>query len=230
MKGGGKHATLPDGDRRAVGVAGQHLGHRADVGDEGRADEDAVERIVAQGRDVEIRLEGVELPPVAVAAHLDVDEGKDRLVAIRDAVGKQDHAGTGPEQRRPGACQRQDRITESVDVDQLAHGRRLAPRQDQRVEVDEIARQADLDRLGADVANRGQVLADVTLQREHADARSAWLSGHAGARYQPRTARRSSTGSSPTEVPRIGSPSPALTSARISGLSYWVTALTMALA
>ena len=180
MEGRGQHATLPHRDRRTVGVAGQHLGHRADVGDERRADEDAVQRLLAQGRDVEIGLEGVELTAIAVAAHLDVDEREDRLVAIGDAVGKQDHAGAGPEQRRPGAGQREDRITEAVDVDQLAHGRRLAPGQDQRVEVDEIARQADLDRFGADVADGGQVLADVTLQGEHADARSPWLSGHAG--------------------------------------------------
>ncbi len=46
--------------------------------------------------------------------------------------------------------------------------------------------------------------------------------------YQPLTASRSSAGMSLSSRPCMGSPSPALTSARMSGLSKWVVALTIA--
>ena len=135
-------------------------------------------------------------------------------------LGEQDHAGAGAEHRRAAARQRRDRLAQAVGVDQLAHGGRLAAGQDQRVEVDEVARQAHLDRLGADVADGGDVLADGALQGEDADAGPAGSRvGHRWRATSRATASRSSGGISPSDWPRIGSPSPALTSARISGLS-----------
>ena len=75
---------------------------RADVGDERRADEDAVERLARRGpatsRSASKR---VELAAVAVAAHLDVEQAEDRLVAVGDAVGEQDHAGAGARAAAP---------------------------------------------------------------------------------------------------------------------------------
>ena len=205
------------GDRVAVRVARQHLGPRPDLGHQRRADEDAVERLAAELRDVEIGLEAVELAAVAVAPNLEVEDAEVRGLAIGQAIGEQDHAGAGAEQWRAGRAERDDRLAEPVGIDQAAHRRRLAAGQDERVEVDEVARQAHLDRLGADVADRGHVLAHGALQGEHADPGHA-MGTHRSA-YQPRMASRSSGGISPNEVPRIGSPRPVLTSARISGLS-----------
>ena len=46
--------------------------------------------------DLEIGLEAVELAAVAVAADLDVEQAEDRIAAIGDAVGEQDHPAQVP--------------------------------------------------------------------------------------------------------------------------------------
>ena len=140
------------------------------------------------------------------------------VLAVGQAIGEQDHPGARAEHRRPGPRQRGDRLAEAVRVEEAAHRRRLAPGQDQRVEIDEVTREAHLDGLGADLANGGDVLAHRALDGEHPDPDRS-LRVHADRPYQPRMASRSSGGISPSEVPRIGSPRPALTSARISALS-----------
>ena len=73
----------------------------ADAGDLGRPDEDAVERglIRAEIGHDQIGFERIELTPVAVALHGDVDRPERTLVgaAIAHLGGEQDHAGAGAE-------------------------------------------------------------------------------------------------------------------------------------
>ena len=61
--------------RRALVLAAgrEHLDAVADARDDGRTDEDRVIRLSAEGRDVDVRFEAVDLAAVGVAVHLDVD-------------------------------------------------------------------------------------------------------------------------------------------------------------
>ena len=84
-----------------------------------------------------------------------------------------DHPGARAEDRRARAGQVQDRLGEPPAADEAAHRRALAAGQDQPVDVDEILRQAHLHALDADRGERGHVLAEGALQRQHADPHRA---------------------------------------------------------
>ena len=72
---------------------------RAHALDDGRADEDAVDRPIAQDGHGDVRLEAVQLPAEGVALDGDVEQRKDRLVAVDDLAREQDHAGARAEDR-----------------------------------------------------------------------------------------------------------------------------------
>ena len=57
VEGSGQHAPLAHGDRPAVLIARQDLDPLAHVDHDRRADEDAMQRLIAQGRHVQIGLE-----------------------------------------------------------------------------------------------------------------------------------------------------------------------------
>ena len=79
---------------------GQHLDVVVDGLDPRRPDEDRSHR-VGQPVDVEVLLEGVDLAAEGVAPHGDVQAADGLLPgrAVLDAVGQQDHPGTGAEHR-----------------------------------------------------------------------------------------------------------------------------------
>ena len=122
----------------------------------------------------------VELAPVGVALDRDVRAAEGRLVAVGEPIGQQDHAGAGAEHRRaaaapwPGSARagRSGRSAGAWSVDSPP-GRISASRPSRS------RGQADLHRLGANVAHGLGVLAHVALQRQDAD--SAWR------RRQPRS-------------------------------------------
>ena len=126
---------------------------------------------------------GRKCPP-----NLEGTEWEDRLVAVRDVPGEQDHAGAGTEDRRPRRGQVGDGLAETPAVDELALRRALAARQDEAGQAFEVLGQADFETLDTELAQDGQVLGEGTLDGEHPDARG---SGHGRASYQPRTASRS---------------------------------------
>ena len=110
--------------------------------------------------DVEIGLEARDLPPERVASRADV--GDPEVVAV-----EQDHPGARAEDRLLEPAQR---LVEPVEAHQPRHRRRLAARHDQPVEPVELLGQAHLDRLGAEPAQHGRVLAKVSLHGEDADS------------------------------------------------------------
>ncbi len=82
--------------------------------------------------------------------------------------------------------------------------------------------------LDADAAKHGLVFGEGSLDAKDSDLHR-WRSAALVA-YQPRTARRSSSGTLAALMPRMGAPRPLETSAMILGSSKCVVACTMALA
>jgi len=121
MEGGGQHAPLPHGDGPAVLVAGQDLDPVADLRHHGRADKNAVQRLVTKGRYVDVGLEGVQLAAVGVALDSHVKKAEHRRLAVGQPVGQQDHAGAGAEHRRTLAGHGQDRLAQPITIDQPPH-------------------------------------------------------------------------------------------------------------
>ena len=77
----------------------------------------------------------------------------------------------------PSASRDRKRLEQVEFAQQVAHRGGLATRDDQCVDGVEFTAPAHRDRVGAGLAQRGQVLAGVALQRQHADrgvALTAW--------------------------------------------------------
>ena len=119
---------------------------------------------------------------VRVAANGDVDELKERLAAL-DALGHDDHAGTGAEHRHPGTCPLPDRFDEAIELGEPSDRRGLPARDDERLHLGQLVGGANLHGSPAGVGQHEPVLAEVTLQRENPDLHGTSL---ARARYQPR--------------------------------------------
>ena len=220
MEGGCQHPALADRDGLPIGVHREDLGPGPYLAHHRRANEDPVQRVITDHWHRDLGLEAVELPAVRISTNLDVEERQHGGVALRDPLREQDHAGAGSQHRSTCPGEREDRLAQPVGVDELAHGGALAPGQNQRIEPREVPGQPYLDGFGSHRSYRPEVFVHGALdcQDSHPRAALGGLRRHWTV-YQPRTARRSSTGISPSSSPRIGSPSPALTSARISGLS-----------
>ncbi|HJV08801.1 MAG TPA: hypothetical protein VJ653_03945 [Acidimicrobiales bacterium] len=138
---------------------------------------------------------------------------------LEDLGSQQDQTRAGAEDGQAGGQALPERAGELRRLEEAADGRRLPAGEDKRLDLGQVARQAHLDRLRADVADGGHVLADRALHGEDTDTRRPRDVHDGRLRYQPRTASRSSGGISPSDCPRIGSPRPVLTSTRMSGLS-----------
>src|SRR3954470_6160048 len=152
-------APLAHEDRLAAEL-GEHLDLRPGVAHARGADEDAAERPRVAG-DLEVGLEAGDLPAVGVAVDVDVDEPEVRAV-------EHDHPGAGAED---GAAELAHRVLEPVEAHEPHERRRLATRDDEAVEALELLGLAHLDRVGAEPAQHGGVLAHVSLQGENADTR-----------------------------------------------------------
>ena len=132
----------------------------------GRADEDAVQRLLFVGQD-DVGLEARELSAVAVPFNLEIDETE--VGAI-----EQDHPRAGAEDW-PGEAA--DRLLEPVELHQPHDRRRLAARDHEPVETLELLRQAHLDDARPKPSQHRRVLAEVSLQGEDADLHSAIVGG-----------------------------------------------------
>ena len=91
--------------------------------------------------------------------------------AVLDAVGQHDHPGARAEGGQPAAHGLAQRLEQVEDPRQLGHRRGLPARDDQAVARGELGRSSYGDRVGAQRAEGGQVLAHVALEGEHADGR-----------------------------------------------------------
>src|SRR3990170_3639298 len=212
----------------AGGGGAAHAG--SDSLDDRRANKHRVNGLIPQDRHLQVRLEGVELAPEGVPPDIDIEQGEDGFVAIGDVARQQDHPGAGPEDRRAGTSEFQDRLTQAPPVDEAALGGGFPAGQDQPAEILELGRQAHLDALDADGLEDRHVLGERPLDGEDPDLHRSHPAVAGAAAYQPREASRSDSASCSIAMPRIGAPRPLLTSARIFGSSKCVVAWTMAFA
>src|ERR1700751_2610296 len=158
MEGGDEEPSLARQHRMAVEF-GKHLDVRSRVVEPRRTDEDCPERLVSV-TDVEVGLEAVRLPAECVAPGAPVAEPE--VVAVED-----DHPRTRSEDR---AAELAHRLVEPVEPHEPADRGRLAAGDDEPVEPVELLGKPHLDRLGAEPAQHGCVLAEVALHGEQADA------------------------------------------------------------
>src|SRR5688572_4538346 len=193
----------------------ENLHRRAGVTNARRPDEYAAERDLVLG-EIDVGLEAAHLPTEGVA--VDDQVGDVPMLAV-----EHDHPGAGAEDRSRVAA---NRPVEAVQLGEPYDRRRLAARYHEPVETVELVRQPHLDDVRAELAQRGGVVPKCSLEGEDADAQRPLHRR----RYQPRTSSRSSSASELDEIPTIGSPSPAETSASTFGSSKCVVASTIAFA
>src|SRR5947207_13675883 len=163
---------LPDRDDSAVVEARQDV----DVGpgplDDRRPDEHAVNRLVAEDRNLQVRFEGVELAAERVARDTDVQERQHRSLIAFDLAREDDHPGARPKQRGPASCQVEDRLAQAPALDQPSDGRAFAAGQDQPADARELLGTPYLHSLDADGAKGVEVFPEVALKGKNADLHS----------------------------------------------------------
>jgi len=126
--------------------------------DPGRADEDGPQRLVADPLDREVRLEALQLAAEGVAPRAGVEEPE--VVGIAD-----DQARAGAEDRPAGLVMGPQGRLQPGRLDPLGDRRALAAGYDQPVEIGQVAGDADLGRLGAELAQGPRVGLEVALDR-----------------------------------------------------------------
>ena len=94
--------------------------------------------------------------------------------AVDDVASEQDHPRAGAEHREAVGQQLGERRAHRRRVEQLAHRGGLAAGEDQRVERAELRGCAHLDRVDAERVEHLTMLAERSLQRQHADLHG-WL-------------------------------------------------------
>jgi hypothetical protein len=179
----GEHRALPHGHGPAGGRAragarrgaGRHRGEHLDVGagglDPRRADEHRVHRAAGHARHGQVGLEGVDLAAEGVAAHHDVEPAELLLVgaAVAHLAGEQDQARARPVDGQAGRDPGAQRVEQVEHPEQPAHRRRLPAGQHEPVDGGQLGRAAHRHGPDAALLERGEVLADVALQGQHAD-------------------------------------------------------------
>ena len=131
----------------------------------------------------DITFERIDLASKSIAPHGDIDaRQRQRLAAgsarIKDLAGQQDHARAcavgGQPVGQPGA----QRLQQVELAQQMAHRGGLPTGNHQPVDGVEFAAAPHADRVGSRITQRRQVLPDVALQRQYADARAThWPDG-----------------------------------------------------
>jgi hypothetical protein len=112
----------------------------------------------------------IDLPAECVAAHCDVDGAERHLVgtAVQDGGRQRDHAGAGSVRGHAALQPVHQRITQFEHVQQPTDRGRLAAGYDDALHLGELGRPAHRDGAHPDARQRGDMLAHVALQRQHA--------------------------------------------------------------
>src|SRR3954469_16833204 len=173
----GQQRALANGDDPTRGLPllhpGEHRDRRPDVLDPGRPDEHPVQRAARDARHLDIAFEGRHLPAEGVPPHRHVDPAERLLVGrtVQHPVREQDHARTRAVRREPLPQRGTERVAQPEGPHQLVHRGRLAPGPHDPVQAVELAPPAYGATSRTDPLQRGEVLADVALEGEHADGR-----------------------------------------------------------
>ena len=144
-----------------------------------RPDEDGRQRRPLAGAEAHLALEGLPLAAVAVAAHDRIEHAEGALVGtpVEHLPRHQDEAGAGPEDRQASVAPAGDSRSaiasnspvDSSSMDSVVDSPpgRIRPSSPSR-SAGRLTRRAEL----PDVGQRGDMLAHVALQVEHADQRT----------------------------------------------------------
>ena len=151
-------------------VLGEYVHGCAHMRDDGRPDEDGVERMIETVH-CEVGLETVHLTPVGVATDRDVDRPETALVraTVEYLSGEEDHPRARTECRKPIGETRCDGIEESGGDEQPRHGGGLAARQHQCIQSVQIGRHAYLSYVSPELAQHCGVRREGALQGKNAD-------------------------------------------------------------
>src|SRR6266536_5997492 len=131
-------------DLRVIADSGEHLDLGGGGLDPRRPDENGVD-FVLYSHEVQVLLEGVDLPTEGVAPHDHVETAELVLVRapVEHLVGQENHAGTRPVRGHPVLDALPHGFEQLEDVEQPRHRGRLATRQHQAVHFGQLRRAAD---------------------------------------------------------------------------------------
>ena len=123
--------------------------------------------------EAEVAQAAFDLAAEGVPAHSHVDAAERLLVrgAVEDAVGEQDHPGTGAERRHPRRDPLLQRLEQVEGPRELGHRGGLAARDHQAVAGLELGGTPHGDRVHTEPLEHPHVLADVALDGEDTDGR-----------------------------------------------------------
>jgi hypothetical protein len=177
MKSSSQQVILLYGNDRgawgaAIGEASHYLHARADTGDQRGSDEHCPEGTLGLGQDGnrQVGLEAVYLTAKSVALNPHVECSNERLLASYIAS-QQNKASAGTPHRKTVGCQVAQRLQQLIFERQLTDGGAFAPRQDQPIQPSQVLRQADFVCIGPESPQDTDVLAEISLQGQHTDAR-----------------------------------------------------------
>jgi hypothetical protein len=163
--------AIAHGNDRAVRKPREHGDPRPDARDLRRSDEHGVERPPRQPLDIEVRFERVDLPTERVALDGDIHQLRERMRMTRNVLLEEDRSGAGPPHGHPSRGSLAQLRDDPVLLRELADRRALTAGDDERVDVVELLRPAHVDTVYADLAQPIEVLAEIALEAEDADAR-----------------------------------------------------------
>src|SRR4051794_6409000 len=158
--------VLPPGRDDPLTYRRQNLDPRSHVLEERRPDKDPRERLV-EALDLEVRFEGVDLPPEPVALDQGVHQAEKRLARPRRRRRREDHPRARAPDRTTLVEEAPDAVEEPRGDHHLPYRRGLATGDDDPGQTFQILDGPDLDRLDAQAMQDLRLLLEVSLQREH---------------------------------------------------------------
>src|SRR5712691_13506549 len=170
MEGGREQSAVAHRDHGGIAEPRENDDTRTDPRDLRRADEDGVERTARHALYVDIRLERIDLTAEGVPLDGDIEELSERMRMTRHVLREEDRSGAGAPHRHAVGGSLADLRDDPVVLRELADRRALAARDDERVDVVELLGPAHVDTFRANAAERGEVLAEIALEAEDADA------------------------------------------------------------
>lgn len=163
----GHQISLPHQHRVTI-AAGEDLDFGSGLDDAGGADEDHLQRIARQGSR-RSKDGGVDLASVGVALHHGIEQAERALRGVLDIARQQNCTGASAEDGLLSGEVAQF-VEEMPALEELEHGSGFAAGQDQAVQLIQLLRVADFNRVGSGVGERGGVGGVVSLNGQHADA------------------------------------------------------------
>ena len=149
--------------------------------EERRPDKDPRERLV-EALDLEVRLEGVDLPPEPVALHERVHQAEQGLARPRRRRRREDHPRARAPDRAALVEVAPDAVEQARGDHHLPYRGGLAAGDDDPGQALQVLHGPDLDGLDPEPAQDLRVLPEVSLQREHPDPLRAVFLAHRAVR------------------------------------------------